>query len=58
MPDDERDDRPSAGGEGFLADLLRQSTITGTGDDPPPPPEEPPEANRGTREDQEPDADA
>jgi hypothetical protein len=59
MPDDERDDRPGPGGEGFLADMLRQSTITGTGDDdPPPPPEEPPDPNRGTIEEHEPDADA
>ena len=52
MPDDESDDRPGPGSEGFVADLLRQSTITGTGDDDPsPPPDEPPDANRGTDED-------
>ena len=41
MPDDERDSRPAPGGDGFLADLLRQSTITGTEkDDLTQPPEE------------------
>jgi hypothetical protein len=55
MPDDERADQPGPGGDGFLADLLRQSTITGTEDAGP---EEPPEPNRGTTEDDEPDADA
>jgi hypothetical protein len=79
MPDDERDDQPAPGGDGFLADLLRQSTITGTEkDDLTQPPEEespeeepeaksaeeespeqePPEANRGTTEEDELDADA
>jgi hypothetical protein len=47
MPDDERDDQPASGGDGFLADLLRQSTITGTEKDdpaqPPAPEEEPPD---------------
>jgi hypothetical protein len=57
MPDDERDDRSGPGGEGFLADMLRQSTITGTEDNDPEPPEEPPDANRGTTEEDEPDAD-
>jgi hypothetical protein len=41
MPDDERDDRSGPGEEGFIASLLREATITGTGDDPAPPPEEP-----------------
>lgn len=59
MPDDERDDQPGPGGDGFLADLLRQSTITGTEDaDPAPPPEEPPDPNRGTTEEDESDAGA
>jgi hypothetical protein len=59
MPDDERDDQPTPGGDGFLADLLRQSTTTGTEkDDPAQPPEEPPDSNRGTSEEDEPDADA
>jgi hypothetical protein len=60
MPDDERDDQSSPGGDGFLADLLRQSTITGTEKDDPaqPPEEEPPDSNRGTTEEDEPDADA
>jgi hypothetical protein len=80
MPDDERDDQPAPGGDGFLADLLRQSTITGTEKDDltQPPEEEPPEAksaeeesseqdspeqepteaNRGTTEEDELDADA
>jgi hypothetical protein len=41
MPDDESDDQPGPGGDGFLADLLRQSTITGTEkDDLTQPPEE------------------
>ncbi|WP_433289584.1 hypothetical protein ACQPZQ_39350 [Pseudonocardia sp. CA-142604] len=53
MPDDERDDQPTPGGDGFLADLLRQSTITGTEKDDP---AEPPDSN-GTTEQDEPDAD-
>jgi hypothetical protein len=41
MAADERDDREGPGQEGFLTDILREATITGTGDDPAPPPPEP-----------------
>jgi len=54
MPADERDDQPGPGGDGFLADRLRQSTITTTTR----PSQEPPDPNRGTTEEDEPDADA
>lgn len=52
MPDDERDDQPGPGREGFVADLLREATITGTGDDADTPPEEPQGTNPGTTEKQ------
>ena len=41
MAADERDDREGPGQEGFLTEILRDATITGTGDDPAPPPPEP-----------------
>jgi hypothetical protein len=45
---DERDDRSGPAQEGFLETLLKEATITGTGDDPAPPPEEPQAPNAGT----------
>ncbi|WP_219413122.1 hypothetical protein [Pseudonocardia nigra] len=44
---DERTDRSGPGNEGFVENLLRDSTITGTRDDPPPAPEEPQAPNAG-----------
>jgi hypothetical protein len=38
MGADERDDKRDDP-DGFVADLLREATLTGTGDDPPPPAE-------------------
>jgi hypothetical protein len=35
MANDERDDRP--GQEGFVTDILREATVSGTPDEPPPP---------------------
>jgi hypothetical protein len=36
---DEREERSGPGQEGFLENILRDATTTGTGDDPPPPDE-------------------
>jgi hypothetical protein len=41
MAADERDDREGPGQEGLVTEVLREATITGTGDDPAPPPPEP-----------------
>lgn len=37
MANDERDERP--GQEGFVSDILREATVSGTPDEPPPPEE-------------------
>ena len=51
------DNREEPGQEGFITDLLRDVTITGTGDDPAPPPEEPQGAGFPRRGDVDDDVD-
>jgi len=56
MGDEEREDRPAPGSEGFTANILREATLTGTADDPPPP-EEPQGSGFPRRGDDSDDAD-